>query len=211
MRGFTLWQPMAWAIAEGHKPVENRVWRLPKQFIGQRFAVHAGKKYDPEWAEMIHDTFGLAVPAKSVIALGAVIAVATFTACIDEAALEALRSSDMASFDLREDQLTALQDWFSGPYGFVVADVRKLREPVPCRGFQGLWELPPDVEKDVLARIPPGHSVADMVAKGAVEMQLEQTAPSFAANERTPSPEPESRKPPPAQLTLLDPDDDIPY
>lgn len=29
-------------------------------------------------------------------------------------------------------------------------------EPVPCRGAQGLWKLPPDVEETVLARYREG-------------------------------------------------------
>ncbi|KKK79508.1 hypothetical protein LCGC14_2832820, partial [marine sediment metagenome] len=31
--------------------------------------------------------------------------------------------------------------WFFGPYGWVLADMKAVK-PVPCRGFQGLWNIP---------------------------------------------------------------------
>lgn len=202
MRGFTLWQPMAWGIAEGHKPVENRIWTLPKQFIGQRIAIHAGKRYDPEWATMIRNSFGLEVPPKSEIALGAVVAVATFTACIDEARLHDLKIADMKALGLREDQLDALHDWFSGPYGFIVADVCKLSEPVPCRGFQGLWNLPPEIEKEILEQLS-GARPLPVSTQDAVDTQFRQ-APRAANGHPPPTGSPKS-PPKPTQMTLLDP------
>lgn len=187
MRGLTLWQPMAWAIAEGHKPVENRPWVLPKGFVGERFAVHAGKTYDKDWAEMIADSFGLEVPEKSVIPLGAVIAVATFVGCIDDIALEGLTRDDLLRMGMSPTKFNAVHEWYSGPYGFLVDDVRKFSTPVPCRGFQGLWNLPPEIEKAVLAQLEPGASI---------------DAPEASP---LPTPPPEKTPPAPAQLTLLDP------
>lgn len=41
----------------------------------------------------------------------------------------------------------------AGPIGWVLADVIALPEPVPCRGAQGLWTLPDDVERRVMAQV----------------------------------------------------------
>jgi hypothetical protein len=30
-------------------------------------------------------------------------------------------------------------------YGWVLRNVRRLAKPVPCRGAQGLWDLPPEL------------------------------------------------------------------
>lgn len=154
MRALTLWQPMAWAVAEGHKPVENRVWTLPEAFVGQDVAIHAGKRYDASWAETIRSMFTIDVPQRSEIALGAVIAVVRFTASLDRKALHEFLRKDMPSIGLQPDQFAALHRWYSGPYGFVCADVRKLAEPVPARGFQGLWALPDDIKARVEAQLP---------------------------------------------------------
>ena len=43
--------------------------------------------------------------------------------------------------------------WFVGPFGWLLADVRALAAPVPCRGAQGLWAIPPDVETEVLRQL----------------------------------------------------------
>ena len=41
--------------------------------------------------------------------------------------------------------------WFSGPYGWVLEDVVQILPPVDCRGYQGAWTLPDDVERLVHA------------------------------------------------------------
>lgn len=44
-----------------------------------------------------------------------------------------------------------VERWFFGPYGWLMPE-RVPIAPVPCRGAQGLWKLPPDVEAEVLRR-----------------------------------------------------------
>ena len=43
MKAITLHQPWASLIAEGIKTIETRSWAPPRQLIGQRIAIHAGK------------------------------------------------------------------------------------------------------------------------------------------------------------------------
>ena len=44
--------------------------------------------------------------------------------------------------------------WAQWPgWHWVLADVRPLDEPVPCKGRQGLWTLPDDVERKVRERL----------------------------------------------------------
>lgn len=126
MRGLTLWQPQCWALAVGHKDVENRPWPLPGEHVGTWIALHAGLKYDQEWAKQVRMEFGIDVPPME-IARGAVVAVVKF-------------SPSVTSHSSR---------WFSGPHGFPVSDRRVLEQPVPCRGMLGLWTLPSDVEAEV--------------------------------------------------------------
>jgi len=47
--------------------------------------------------------------------------------------------------------------WFVGPFGWVLSDVVVLPAPVPCRGAQGLWEVPADVREAALRQLPSGR------------------------------------------------------
>ena len=49
-------------------------------------------------------------------------------------------------------QSVVASPWWIGPIGWVLTDIA-LPEPVPCKGFQGLWNLPADVESAVLAQL----------------------------------------------------------
>jgi hypothetical protein len=46
------------------------------------------------------------------------------------------------------------EEWFFGPYGWILENVVALREPVPCKGAQGLWTVPPDAAARVLEQAP---------------------------------------------------------
>lgn len=121
-RGFSLWQPMAWAISdlpeEVAKRIENRSW---KPWSGVKYiAVHASSTYDRGYKTFIEDLVGVKVPARRDIAMGAIVAVARLAGCVEES----------------DDR------WFGGPYGWLLADVMKVPEPIKFRGAQGLWEIP---------------------------------------------------------------------
>jgi len=196
MRALTLWQPMAWAIAEGHKPVENRTWPLPSRMVGQRFAIHAGKKYDPDWAEMIHNTFGLDVPDAKTICRGSIIAVATFRGCMTDEKLSLLTLDDLSRMNMPAESFRGIHEWFSGPQGFLMSDVQKLDRPILCRGYQGMWAIPADIEAEML------EQVDTVLSEGIV---LPNDDPTHAVNGRGPvwRPDPGDHKP--VQMTLIDP------
>ena len=136
LRALTVLQPWANAIAYGTKRVENRGWLPPANFIGARIAIHAGKRHDYN-ARLAE---GCSWPEAAAVRYGAVLAVATVTGscnvvlgCDGDCSPWAVRGQD---------------HWH-------LADVRPLAEPVPCRGALGLWRLPGDVEKAVLAQMGP--------------------------------------------------------
>lgn len=129
LRALTLWQPMAWAVAARHKPIENRPKPPPRAMIGVPFVVHAGLRWDEGHAAMVRELVGELPPAARIH--GAAIAVATIVHVVDE-----------TSLDLSEEE----RRWFFGPFGYVLADVVAIPEPIPCRGFQGFWPLSMDVD-----------------------------------------------------------------
>jgi hypothetical protein len=52
----------------------------------------------------------------------------------------------------------AFGDYGVGRYGWLLANLQVLPEPVPCRGALGLWDVPADVAAAVEAQIGGGHA-----------------------------------------------------
>jgi hypothetical protein len=144
MKSLTIRHPWPWAICFLGKDVENRSWcPSPNQLcVGEDFAIHAGKM--PSVIEIAEAFTGMD-------AMG----------CIDEHS----KVPRLADLRAQESKIVAVavyagavkshpSKWFVGMYGWTWSKVVVLPEPVPCRGAQGLWTLPPDVEARVVAQLP---------------------------------------------------------
>ena len=102
-------QPWAWALAHGHKPVENRTWDT--KFRGE-VLIHAGQKFDFNGHQWIAYNFpDLALPPAMAFPMGGIIGRAVMT--------EVVKQHE--------------SPWFFGPYGFVMQDA----EPLPFRAIKG--------------------------------------------------------------------------
>jgi hypothetical protein len=125
--GLTLWRPWSDVVASGEKLIENRPWAPPRSAIGRLIAIHGGKVYDQEGAEFIR---GRGVeplpPDRSRLGIVGLVRIAGV---------------------VRESP----SPWFFGPFGWVLEHVRELAEAVPCKGAMGLWRVPEDVARLVLA------------------------------------------------------------
>lgn len=136
IRGLTLCQPMAWAIAVGAKQIENRPWE-PWRGV-THVAIHAGKRWSQEHARQIESLLDCSLPQRTVdplMAAGVIVATARIAGVIT--AIDDAPSPDHAR-------------WFSGPFGWVLDDVRPLASPIPWpKGSLGLWKLPADIEAEV--------------------------------------------------------------
>lgn len=127
MRALSIRQPFAWAIVHCGKDVENRTWET--LFRGP-VLIHAGKTWhsfrpsDLE-AEMRSGGMNLTVPRE--LPRGGIIGMAEIVGCV--------RRSE--------------SPWFSGPFGFVLANPRPLPF-LPCVGRLGFFCV--DVPSDYTAR-----------------------------------------------------------
>jgi len=130
IRGLTLWRPWTWAICHAGKRVENRDWPAPPHASGNYLAIHAGKTYDAVAVAALREA-GFDPPPPEGCPQG-IVAVAQIVDVVTQAP---------AGQEL----------WFSGPYGWVLDNVVVLREPVACRGAQGLWRLELPVLEQVRA------------------------------------------------------------
>lgn len=126
MKALTIQQPWAWAIAEGIKQVENRVWSTSHR---GELAIHAGKKWDEAGREFL-ERLGHSVPDD--LPRGAIVAVVDLV--------------DVVPYDGSQPQLfgpnLSADPFACGPQCWLLENVRRLDQPIPCRGAQGLWESP---------------------------------------------------------------------
>lgn len=166
MKALTLRHPWPFAICFMGKRIENRSWKPPTAMIGQRFAIHGGKQ--PAGADNIADirfTFedlerqhgrcdyrvndGLTV--RDIILPGIVA-----TAVLD-------RVVSLTAFRTRDADPALRDPWFDadveGNVGWVLRDLIVLPSPIPCKGAQGLWELPFAIESEVRSASPFGMAV----------------------------------------------------
>lgn len=165
MKALTLWQPWSWAIAHAGKRVENRTWAPPASVIGQRVAMHAGLRLDKSAVKALcfesktANAHGLDMLAQAGgLARGAVESVATLLGYVMRDGEAVWRKADGSLVEDDCDKHLRFHDarrskWWIGPIGWVLADVTPLPKPVPCKGAQGLWTLPEDVESAVLAQL----------------------------------------------------------
>ena len=141
MKALTISQPYASLIADGEKWVENRTWPTPYRGL---LAIHAGK------ATQYLDRKELAAYLN-----GCVIAVARLVACVHKHAVEARDPLPCSQLLRAGIDIQAFLDHphTEGPWCWVLRDVRKLDEPVPCSGKQGLWDWI-DAENGDATRLP---------------------------------------------------------
>jgi hypothetical protein len=169
MRALTLTQPWCGLVASGIKLIENRAYPIIRNEVAgehPRFALHASRKVDtsvvgrvreiaPEIfgndMEMTDDEFFSHVP--DWIRLGAITSAVIGVATIDD--VWYIGGCSRAHIDAlcTKRGLESQARWTFGPTCYVLRDVRELATPVPCRGYQGFWTLPVDIEDRVIEQL----------------------------------------------------------
>lgn len=126
MKAFSIRQPWAWLVVNGHKDIENRKWRPgnPGLRFRGRVLIHTGLTLELEAAsdlrKGIHPVTGepLALDLPDEFPLGGIVGEAEIVDCVTQ----------------------STSPWFVGPYGLVIANARPLPF-VPCKGALGFFEV----------------------------------------------------------------------
>lgn len=139
MYAITLRQPWADCIAHFGKRVENRTWKPPAHLLGERIAIHAGKRFDTVGHDWLLRNPDLVGPN----------AIMSYALCLVLAGKNRPRGAVVATAILADVVTEGDSPWFAGPYGWLLREVKTLETAVPCRGAQGLWKLPDDIAKAV--------------------------------------------------------------
>lgn len=161
LRALTLWPEWVWGIHYLDKRNENRGWPIP---LGEWFALHAGKSiggrpgFTAEWRG-ICDLADMAAASRwdaRVTFGGGTRWSAEFTRNGSTITLHDPRagagehpiicSAILGLFRVTEHRAPGTTGPWKDPASIGnVIDYRPLREPVPCKGAQGLWTVPEDV------------------------------------------------------------------
>lgn len=165
MKILTVWQPWAFYVAAGLKPVENRRW-APTSYRGP-IAIQAGVNVDrdaatPDDLAAFTQAGGFDAlwrPGRDpagppLLALGAVIAVARLTGCHHNTGGDCPACDGLCS------------PWaWPGRVHWQLSSVRALAEPVPARGMPGLNDPPPGLAEEIGRQLgahpgpPPGATL----------------------------------------------------
>lgn len=120
----TVRQPWAWAIASGHKDIENRTWRADR-VLGHQILIHAGLGFwTLEEMALVNELTGGKLPTE--VPVGAIVAVVT----------------------VRQFVTSSASPWYQADrVGWQLVDAVPVA--VACKGAQGLWKPTPKVLREV--------------------------------------------------------------
>jgi hypothetical protein len=161
VKALSLLQPWASLVAWGEKWIETRSWRA--SYSGP-LAIHASKRFAREDIEMCLDderfkrAIGKHAKILADLPLGSIIAVARldFVGPIENHGPDGWhidRHDERGRYighRLVSDQERAFGNYDEGRFGWVFTSVARLPEPIPCRGALGLWDVPPEIEAEVV-------------------------------------------------------------
>lgn len=145
MKALTLWEPWASFMAFGYKTFETRHWKT--NYRGP-LAIHAAKTKKHVWDTKLMLSSAGVIPSMfsegpkgfpledHEYPFGKIVAVVDLVDCITT------HSMLMPALSAQE---LALGNYNNGRYAWITENLRKLETPIPCRGFQGLWNVPDEV------------------------------------------------------------------
>jgi len=129
MKALTVMQPWAWLIVRGLMDIENRDW--PTRFRG-RIYVHASSRWDTADA---HRTALRLLARKCGGPEG--------QRMWREMQRDSRPGCIVGEVDIVDCVTSSRSLWFTGKYGFVLANAVAYKSPIPQRGGIGLFELDP--------------------------------------------------------------------
>ncbi len=160
MKALSLWQPWASAIALGSKRIETRGW--PTRYRGP-LAIHAAKRMNKNeltyfkcvwnWCGALAGA-GLVMGGKDqlydLLPFGALVATCQLVDCRPAGSftgdeIDAVRRPPGATSPMLDWTERQMGNFELGRFGWVLADVVPLATPIPCRGMQGLFDVPDEL------------------------------------------------------------------
>lgn len=141
MKALTLWQPWATLVAIGAKRIETRSWST--NYRGP-LAIHAAKRVNKKDLRLcFRDPFfeSLTQAGYRLIAYhlfkGNTLSHGAIVATCDLVDIQQIDRD----FVLPTEPELSFGDFTLGRYAWFLDNIEELKEPIPCKGAQRLWEL----------------------------------------------------------------------
>lgn len=136
----TIKQPWASLIVEGVKDIENRTWKCPQKYIGQRVLIHASQKPvkfyglgDILTKEQFDSLNGSIEPFMGNYC-GYIIGSVEIVDCVvNHPSIWAEKSNIAAQYDDVSIVVDPIYNW-------ILANPIKFPEPIPCKGKLSFWD-----------------------------------------------------------------------
>lgn len=160
IKALTLWQPWAslcvWTNPDdglAEKQIETRSW--PTKYRGW-MAIHAAKDESVYWDALQDSSLKQAVnrylPQSVPPEFGAIIGLVNL---IDVWSVSCTYLLPYLKVGYKWHRRNlSFGDYSAGRFGWIFNRHIQLTEPIPCKGAQGLWNLPPDVEQQLKEQYP---------------------------------------------------------
>ena len=147
MKAISLWEPWASLVAIEAKKIETRSWQTSHRGL---IAIHAARHYSMKTAAFANSEPCLSIFRREKVewgkfSFGCIIAVCELTdvfPLIERA----------ATFRLSEQE-RAFGDYSPGRFAWLLKNTRRLRDPIPYRGRQGLFTLDVATSDELRRRI----------------------------------------------------------
>jgi len=117
----SLWQPWAWLVVSGHKLIENRPWHTN---IRGTILIHASNHFDVQAYLHMTDFPENYVPE----------AIKAMNEHIESIRLS--QGAIVGQVDIIDCVTESKSPWFTGPWGFVLANPKEYPDPTRCKGHQ---------------------------------------------------------------------------
>lgn len=162
MKTLTVKQPWASLIVEGIKDIENRTWKCPEKYIGQRVLIHASVKpveglpCDALNSIQYANVFSLEKLDAINGVKSAIIGSAEIVGCVTnhhsiwaEKSYECTKPGKCGLWRSNrcevESGICINHYEFEKPvYNWILANPIKFPEPIPAKGKLGFWDFEPD-------------------------------------------------------------------
>ena len=161
MKGLSLTQPWASLVASGAKTIETRSWRTNYRGL---VAIHAALRF-PKYAQYFATSQDASQALKAAgfghfreLRVGVIVAVAELTRCIPtERVWFSLDGVDRwpthPDDHLVVSREKAFGDYTAGRWAWVLANAVQLPQPMRCKGRLGLWDVPTEIEAQILEQM----------------------------------------------------------
>lgn len=165
LRAKSIREPWATCIAGGVKVIENSTWQWPSNLpLPCTLAIHASSddssigddidsvvQSDEGWALFDNDKCKPGVHGHTYFYSQAIVGLADVVAAVDISRLprrnnKALIEAMAEAADLSGHPAETLARWANGPYCFVMANHRRFKQGIVCRGQLKIWSVPDEVQ-----------------------------------------------------------------